>query len=302
MLTIFSTPKPFTGHADVTQRNALRSWTLLHPDVEVILFGNEEGAAEVCKELGIRHEPEVLRNERGTKYLNYMFERAREISSKKFLCYVNCDIMLTPDFCEALATVSRAHEKFLMIGRRWDTDITAPWNFDATDWDQRLRELAQREGKQAGPGWIDYFCFSRDVYHGKMPAFLIGRHGWDPWLTWFAHSSGVPVIDASRGVVAVHQNHDYAYLQKGTAKTFSKADVDYNLQFDDSQTWKFYGAGSATETLRGGRLETNRMAWFGPMRARSVYSAHMAWFFGLKITRPIRHLLGLRKRVGQPSY
>jgi hypothetical protein len=43
MLTIFSTPKPFHGHSGIIQRNALKSWTLLHPDVEVILFGIEDG-------------------------------------------------------------------------------------------------------------------------------------------------------------------------------------------------------------------------------------------------------------------
>ena len=41
MITIFSTPKPFRGHIGVIQRNALKSWTLLHPDVEMILFGDE---------------------------------------------------------------------------------------------------------------------------------------------------------------------------------------------------------------------------------------------------------------------
>jgi hypothetical protein len=62
MLTFFSTPKPFIGHCNLIQRNALKSWTLLHSDAEVILFGDEEGAAEACRDLGIRHEPNVLRN------------------------------------------------------------------------------------------------------------------------------------------------------------------------------------------------------------------------------------------------
>ena len=66
MLPIFSTPKPFNGQGKVIQRNALKSWTLLHPDVEVILFGDEEGAAETCRDLGIHHEPHVRRNEHGT--------------------------------------------------------------------------------------------------------------------------------------------------------------------------------------------------------------------------------------------
>jgi hypothetical protein len=34
MLTFFTTAKPFRGHSGVIQRNALKSWTLLHPDVE----------------------------------------------------------------------------------------------------------------------------------------------------------------------------------------------------------------------------------------------------------------------------
>ena len=66
MLTFFTTAKPFRGHDAVIQRNALKSWKLLHPDVEVILFGDEEGAAETCREFGLRHEPAVKGLSRGT--------------------------------------------------------------------------------------------------------------------------------------------------------------------------------------------------------------------------------------------
>jgi len=63
MITFFTTAKPFTGHDGVIQRNALKSWTLATPDAEVILFGDEEGAAETARELGIKHVPEVRRLE-----------------------------------------------------------------------------------------------------------------------------------------------------------------------------------------------------------------------------------------------
>src|SRR5206468_3274541 len=124
MLTVFSTPKPFLGHSGVIQRNALQSWRLLHSDAEVILFGDEQGAAEACLDLGIRHEPIVGRNKNGTKYLNHIFDRAYECSRHKLLCYANCDIVLGSDFAAALELISKAHARFLMIGRRWDTDIT----------------------------------------------------------------------------------------------------------------------------------------------------------------------------------
>jgi len=296
MLTIFSTPKPFVGHAGIIQRNALRSWSLLHPDVEVILFGNEEGAAEVCQELGIRHEPDVLRNERGTKYLNYMFDRALEISSKRFLCYANCDIMLTSDFCEALKVAANAHAEFLMIGRRWDTDITAPWDFEQPEWGRQLRSLALQKGRRCGSSWVDYFCFSRELFHGKMPAFLIGRHGWDPWLTWFARHSKVPLIDASRSVVAVHQNHDYAYLKEGAVSTAGQAEATYNWNLGGSTAWHCYTTKAATEVLAQGRLRARRTAWYGPIESRLVSSGYKVWFFCLKLTRPIRYRLGWRRK------
>lgn len=53
MLTLFTTAKPFRGHDGIIQWNALKSWALLRPSVEVILFGDEEGAAKTAEELGL---------------------------------------------------------------------------------------------------------------------------------------------------------------------------------------------------------------------------------------------------------
>jgi hypothetical protein len=69
MLTLFRTAKPFRGHRGIIQLNALKSRTLLHPDIEIILFGDDEGAAEICTECGLRHEPHVERHESGVKRL-----------------------------------------------------------------------------------------------------------------------------------------------------------------------------------------------------------------------------------------
>ena len=83
MLTLFTTAKPFVGHSAIIQRNALKSWTLLHPNVEVILFGDDAGAAETARELRLRYEPFVRRSEHGSKRLDYMFSTARAIDPSK---------------------------------------------------------------------------------------------------------------------------------------------------------------------------------------------------------------------------
>src|ERR1700722_13740845 len=91
MITFFSTAKPFLGHNGVIQRNALTSWKALDPEVEVILFGDEPGAAEIASELGLRHEPQVERNEFGTIRIDVMFGRAQALARHDIVCYSNCD-------------------------------------------------------------------------------------------------------------------------------------------------------------------------------------------------------------------
>ena len=128
MLTFFSTPKPFLGHIDVIQRNALRSWQSIHPDVEILLLGDDAGAAEVCHELGIRHLPDVRRNPHGTKYLASFYDQAQELARHDILCHLNCDILLLEDFPRAVEQVASQLGMFL-------------WPADGGTWISRFRFL-----------------------------------------------------------------------------------------------------------------------------------------------------------------
>ena len=98
MITFFTTPKPFLGHIGIIQRNAIESWKRVHPEAEVILFGDEEDAADAARALQIQHIANVKRNEHGTKYLSPIFDGAQDLAHHNFLCYINCDIILLSDF------------------------------------------------------------------------------------------------------------------------------------------------------------------------------------------------------------
>src|SRR5258708_11756957 len=207
-ITLVTTGKAVAGHSGVIQRNALASWTRLHADVEVILFGDDAGAAEVARELGLRHEPRVERNRFGSKRLDYMFARAEEMARSEVLCFCNCDIILLPEFCDALERVRARHERFLMVGRRWDTEIREALDFRDGGWGNRLKELAHARGVQQ-PGWsIDYFAFRRGLY-AEMPALGLGRIWWGHWLVWKAREEGARVVDPPGVVAAIPQNHDF---------------------------------------------------------------------------------------------
>jgi hypothetical protein len=303
MITLFSTAKPFLGHHDVIQRNALESWRRLHPDIEVILFGDDAGAAEVCRELGLRHEPAIDRRENGTKGLRFIFTRAQEIARHEILCYVNCDIVLTNSFLRAIMALLSRHEPFLMIGRRWDVDVTQRLDFSQPSWQEDIVQRARQEGFQRLHYNIDYFAFRRGLY-AQIPDLVIGRNFWDQWLVWQAGAAGVDVVDVSDVVCAVHQNHDYSYHPQGMAGVWSDAATQENF--------RRAGGWSHLHTIEDARyymvpagLKVNRAYWLAPAkrhmrRVRKTVSTFLRtrlWHPLLDKTRPLRQALGLRQRT-----
>src|SRR5258708_19880897 len=164
MLTFCTTAKPFEGHSGIIQRNALKSWTLLNPGVEVILFGDDPGAAEVSSEFGLHHEPHVDRNSFGTKRLDYMLRRSEEVARHDIICYINCDIILPSSFSAVLRQVSAHHHEFLMVGRRWDADITQLVEFSSPTWESGVLEFARSRGVRRSGDAIDYFVFKPGLY------------------------------------------------------------------------------------------------------------------------------------------
>lgn len=293
MLTIFATPKPFHGHIGVIQRNALESWKRLSPDVEVILFGDEEGAAETAHELGLRHEPHVERNEQGSKVLPYLFGRAQQMARHRFLCYCNCDIIQTGELLEALRAVSAWRDRFLMVGRRWDLDIRTPLDFASADWQAQLTSRARSKGRQRPPNWIDFFAFPCGQFADLQP-LVIGRVGWDNYLLRLARHQGVPLVDVSPIVTAIHQNHDYAYHPQGEHGVWHDELAQRNIALAGGLP-NLYTIEDATHVLTSAGIRVRWAHRWAPARRAMVRGWYRAWFALLGATRPVRHALGLRQ-------
>jgi len=293
MLTLFATPKPFRGHISVIQRNALQSWTRLAPDVEVILFGDEAGAAEAASELGLCHEAHVERNQHGAKLLPYIFDRAQQMARHNILCYANCDIVFTRELFDAAQKVASAHSRFLMVGRRWDVDITAPLDFTAPHWDGDLLAKARSAGRQRPPNWIDFFAFSRGLFTDLQP-LVIGRVGWDNYLLRLARRMDVQLVDASPVVTAVHQNHDYAYHPQGEHGVWHDQQAQSNIALAGGLA-NLYTIEDATHVLTPSGLRRRWAHRWAPHRRAVVRGWYRAWFAFLGATRRVRHALGLRQ-------
>jgi hypothetical protein len=255
----------------------------------VIVFGAEEGTAEVCREFGLRYEPDVERNEFGTPLVNYAFNRAQNIARHDWLCYSNCDIILMSDFREAFERLKAWSDGLLMVGQRWDVDITEPLDFTQADWAHTLHNKAFSQGKQRGPDWIDYFVFRRGQC-ACLPPFAVGRPCWDHWLIWWTRHRGVPVVDASQVVAAVHQNHDYSYHPEG--KESPREGVEYKRNRALVGSWHHLNTlDDATHVLRPDGVRRTYRHWGSQFRRERTH----LWNRLLVATGPVRRRLGLRK-------
>lgn len=210
MLTLFGIPKPFVGHFEIIQRNAIQSWSRLSPRCEILLFGNEKGTKEVAAEYGARHICTVQRNEFGTPLLNSIFSQAEREATQPVLCFLNSDIILMNDFCNAVQQVLAAKKQFLLIGRRWNIAINERLDFK-NGWEAQLRARLKTQGRLDDNTAIDYFVFRTGLWP-NIPAFAIGRPQYDNWLVYQANHSNIPVIDLTAVVTAVHQDHSRAHV------------------------------------------------------------------------------------------
>lgn len=227
LLTIFSAPKPFSDpHIATIQRNAIASWTKL-PDVNVVLLGDEPGLSETAADLGVTHIREIPRSESGAPLMDSMFRLARESSPTPLYAIVNADIILFDDFVQAAKNASAQKEKFVLMGQRWDADIIEPLDFSA-GWQEKLRSKVKSQGELHRPAGSDYFLFPASCYI-DLPAFVIGRAGWDNWMIYHALKRGFPAIDATADVMIIHQNHNYAHLPGGQPH-YKHPETDINIR------------------------------------------------------------------------
>jgi hypothetical protein len=186
-----------------------------------------------------------------------------------------------------------------MVGRRCDVNITEPWDFSMPEWSERLRSLARKRGKLRPAQWIDYFVFPRGLLYQQVPPFAVGRPGYDNWLLWKVRSMGVPVVDATQVVLAIHQNHDYSHHVGGEKGFWDGVETQQNYAL--LCKGGFATIDNATHLLTPNGLHPNYYHWVAHAKRKARNTAFAVSHGLLNLTRPLRRLLGLRQRHSPDS-
>lgn len=251
-IVLFSAPKPFTDpHIGLIQRNAIRSWKALGASVEVILLGEEDGLAQTAKEIGVRHIPEIQKAPSGAPLISSMLEQVRHATNANIFVLINSDIIVLPGFIESVMKVDRTSQKYLIMGHRWDMEIKEVIDF-LPGWADALNKKIRITGKLHKSKGSDYFIFRHDQFD-PYPPFVIGRAGWDNWTIFSARKMSWDVIDATKDIRIIHQQHDYHHLPGGKIH-YNHPESDENLRLAGGKRHIFTLL-DATKVLVDGRIQ-----------------------------------------------
>lgn len=201
--SITTVPFPFTDQHGFAyrQHNAIQSWLRLDPVPEIVLLGDDEGVEDYASRYNLRHVGGLTKNEDGALDCSVIFAKAQGAVSHDVMCYIDCDVILLPDFVSMVRHVVDNYENFLVVGGRWSARIDHKLDF-AANWQRKVLGAIHRHHEHGS----DYFVFRPGLFD-RMPPFAIGAGAWDGWKMWYAMRRGAELIRADYVTKAVHQDH-----------------------------------------------------------------------------------------------
>jgi hypothetical protein len=315
MLTIFTAPKPFVDHIGIIQRNALRSWLALDAHIQVVMIGDEDGMRQVAAEMAVEYIDHIERNELGTPLVSDIFAQAKRQARFQTLCYANADVMFLDDLLASVTQLTARMGRFLIVGGRWDLRVDTELEF-RRGWSNDLRARLEASGRRHPTAGSDYFIFPRAQFEG-IPPFTLGRAGWDNWMIYAGRAAHIPVVDGTRAITAVHQDHDYSHLPGGKPH-YRLPESDANVELAGGREmiftlrdadWEWDGIDlrrrgwGRTGVMRG--IEAGLIARFGPGRMSrmvrmGLHPAETFRYYWLALGRRIRRFGGKYVRQKMP--
>ena len=223
--------------------------------------------------------------------MSSLFDAARSITAEGALCYVNSEVILLDDFLPALDRIRARRRRYLMIGQCWNFELAQSIDFGDPNWRAGLRDDCVASAVLRGKWYIDYFAFPSDLY-ASLPPFAVGRAYFDNWLVWRARVLGASVVDATAVVTAVHQHHGYSHVPGGWHWSYKGPEARRNKDLGGGLARACH-IGDASHVLTTRRF---RRQGPGPLSFRYHWDKWLraiTWT-GFRVTRPVRHRLGIR--------
>jgi hypothetical protein len=211
ILTLATTVKDRECRAEVHKRT-LSNWAALAPRLAPVLFVPDTEAAAspwIGQATNAGWSVRVTSALRGNiPILTAMLRQILNESTSPFVGYANADIIFDESVILTLKELSRrfdVHKQMILItGKRRNANIT---NHDLGTGNNITQISLVGSKLKLFHGWAqDYFIVSRNgLPWAEIPDFVVGRNGYDNWLVATAQHWSIVLIDASKTILAIHQ-------------------------------------------------------------------------------------------------
>ena len=221
-------------------------------------MGDDEGTDKAAEDLRVKHIPNLNRNEFGTPLLDHAFQLADDEAKYPLICYVNADIILMNDLLEAVNKVKDQTGSFLMTAQRWNLDVAEPLDF-GSGWEDRLLLNVSENGHLNHYTGIDFWVYPKGLLQ-DMPPLAVGRIAFDSWCLYKARMKEADLIDSTKMVVSVHQNHDYSHHPDGELGIGTGIEAQRNRELVGGKPY-FFIIKDRTHILTPLGLKRSRDGW-----------------------------------------
>lgn len=228
-IPLFGSPKPI--ETDAKKHITLRTWSnwAALPQVRPVVFASDAATLEAARQQS-PHIHVIDRNhfeEHPTfgqpTYRGLFWGALEHYPNASVVAYSNSDILYADDLVESVHAVADYFDRkvmtpgglfgnwkgWMMVGQRVNVDI--PDSFSGTN-QSELNKLAQ-SGEVFQTNAEDYFIVSRGLFDWRheIPDFVVGGVAFDNWIVAranrLAERNHALVVDATKTITAIHQNH-----------------------------------------------------------------------------------------------
>lgn len=208
MLTIATTPRPLDN--EFNQRgfkNAVMSWDQIRPRPQIIVFGNVPSRCMTSTMELVLHYP---REPDGRPYFNSFIDIAEEAAIHEVVMYVTDHLIFLPGLKEVVELVCSRLDRFLLMGRRWEADFDQLIDFTRVAWPNLLNIAIQHTQELGSIGAKDWLAWKKP-FPAPIPPFIMGIPWYDTWMAVRAEELGIPRVDATLAIKAVHPRHGFPF-------------------------------------------------------------------------------------------
>eukprot|EP00759_Apiculatamorpha_spiralis_P054489 PhF_6_TR6950/c0_g1_i2/m.10212 len=235
IVPLCSSPKPIrspgreSSPTDVVVKRAWGCWSQIK-SLQPVVFAEDFHTAATAKSIAptIHIETQFEKHTdprfQQPTYRGLFLKTFQRYANAEVVVYSNSDVLYNQGLMETIRVVSRFYQQqvtqggakwrgFMIVGQRTNVDV--PNGFECTgnpEWGKLITKWGN-EGELFQTDAEDYFIVSKGMFDwGKeIPDFVVGGVAFDNWIVSkanrIAKSDQAMVVDATKTITAVHQNH-----------------------------------------------------------------------------------------------